>query len=164
MRPRFRIDVPLSREETRAKLLESFAAEPPGRFEVRPFREFVGLHIAAKERRYWSPRLFLSLEEAAEGGTRIDGTYGPEIEVWSAFLYGYMITGLLGTFSFIFGCVQVFVELAPWAFWVTGAMVLGAVGLYLAAQMGQKFGAWQTFQLHEAFDRAMTRSATEATP
>jgi hypothetical protein len=70
----------------------------------------------------------------------------------------------LGTFSFIFGCVQVYVELAPWAFWVTGAMVLGAVGLYLAAQMGQKFGAWQTFQLHEAFDRAVATSAARNAP
>ena len=28
------------------------------------------------------------LETTVEGGTRLEGIYGPEIEIWSVFLYG----------------------------------------------------------------------------
>jgi hypothetical protein len=45
----------------------------------------------------------------------------------------------------------------PWAFYVTGSMAVIAGLLYLAAQLGQKLGAWQTFQLHQAYQAAIGR-------
>lgn len=158
IRPRFEHRVDLSRAATRAKILTALAAHSPA-LEVKSFPEFIGLHIAAKDRRYWSPRLFLSLESTPEGATHIEGTYGPEIEVWSVFLYGYLITGLLGTFSGIYGGAQLVIEAEPSAFYVTGSMAILAGLLYLAAQMGQKLGAWQTFQLHQAYQTAIGRPA-----
>lgn len=155
VRPRFSETVPLPRDQTQRVLLASLATEPAGTFEVRPFDEFLGLHIAEAHRRYYSPRLMLSLYDWPEGGTLIEGTYGPEIEVWSIFLYGYLITGLLGTFAAIYGGAQLFIDQAPWAFYVTGWMAVIACALYLAAQLGQKFGAAQTFKLHEAYERAI---------
>ncbi len=156
IRPRFEHTVELSREATRAKIL-AYLAEHPAGLEVKSFPVFIGLHIAAPERRQWSPRLFLSLEPTPEGGTRIEGIYGPEIEVWTMFLYGYLITGLLGTFSGIYGGAQLVIDEAPWAFYVTGSMAILACLLYLAAQLGQKLGAWQTFQLHQAYQAAIGR-------
>jgi hypothetical protein len=35
-------------------------------------------------------------------------------------------------------------------------MVVGVL-LYLGAQLGQKLGAWQTFQLHQAYQTAIGR-------
>ncbi len=113
------------------------------------------MHIPDTERRYWSPRLFLSVEPAPEGGTRIEGIYGPEIEIWSVFLYGYLATGLLGTFSGILGACQHLLGQTAWGLWVCGAMAVGALLLYLFAQLGQKLGAWQTFQLHQAYTAAI---------
>ena len=158
IRPRFEHKIELSREATKAKILAALAANAPG-LEVKSFPEFIGLHIAARDRHYWSPRLFLSLESTPEDATRIEGIYGPEIEVWSVFLYGYLITGLLGTFSGIYGGAQLVIDAEPWAFYVTGAMAIIAGLLYLAAQMGQKLGAWQTFQLHQAYQNAIGRPA-----
>lgn len=155
VRPRFTEEVPIDRAETRRRLLDALRLEPAENFELRPFAEFIGIHIAAKNRRSWSPRLFLSLEPGEGGATRIEGTYGPEIEVWSVFLYGYLSTGLLGTLSAIYGGAQLFIEQEPWAFYVTGTMAGIALGLYLATQLGQKLGAHQTFQLHEAYERAV---------
>ena len=156
VRPRFREIVPGRRDDVKARLLTALRAEPAGSFELRPFDEFLGIHLAEKDRRYWSPRLMLSLYDWPEGGTLIEGTYGPEIEVWSVFLYGYLSTGLLGTLSAIYGGAQVFIgEDHPAAFYVTGAMAVGALALYLAAQLGQKFAAHQTFRLHEAYERAV---------
>jgi len=155
VRPRFTEVVEGERAAVRARLLASLRREPAG-LEVRPFDEFIGIHIAATERRYWSPRLFLSLEPEEAGRTRIEGTYGPEIEVWSVFLYGYLSAGMLGALSAVYGGAQRFVGADPWAFYVTGSMAVIMLGLYLAAQLGQKFGAVQTFRLHEAYTRAVT--------
>jgi hypothetical protein len=155
VRPRFSETVPGPRAAVKAALLATLRTEPAGMFELRPFDEFLGIHIAEKERRYWSPRLMLSLYERPEGGTLVEGTYGPEIEVWSVFLYGYLSTGLLGTLSAIYGGAQVFIgEDHPWAFYVTGAMAVVALVFYLAAQLGQKFAAHHTYRLHEAYERA----------
>lgn len=154
IRPRFTQVVAGERAEVRARLLASLRREPAG-LEIRPFDEFIGIHIAAAERRYWSPRLFLSLESAPDGQTRIEGTYGPEIEVWSVFLYGYLSTGMLGALSAVYGGAQRFIGTEPWAWYVTGTMAVIALVLYLAAQLGQKLGAVQTYRLHEAYTRAV---------
>lgn len=150
VRPRFTHTVPLPPGEARTRLLQALAEHAPT-LEVRAFPDFIGIHTPEAERRYWSPRLFLSLHPDPAGGTRIEGVYGPEIEVWSVFLYGYLITGLLGTFSALYGFAQLVIETYPFAFYGTGGMALGAVLLYGAAQLGQKFGAWQTFRLHQAY-------------
>jgi hypothetical protein len=156
VRPRFSVIVPPSRDDTRRRLLASFKTEPADAFELRPFAAFIGIHITEARRRYYSPRLMLSLYESPEGGTLVEGTYGPEIEVWSIFLYGYLGTGMLGTLSAIYGGAQLFIGQAPSALYVTGAMTVIACALYLAAQLGQKFAAHQTFQLHAACERALT--------
>ncbi len=158
IRPRFAHTLELSPLDARERILRSLAEHAPG-LEVKAQPKFIGIHIGAQERRYWSPRLFLGLEQTTEGTTRIEGTYGPEIEIWSVFLYGYLITGLLGTFSGILGGAQLVIAATPWGFWITGAMALVAVLLYLFAQFGQKLGAWQTFQLHQAYQNAIGRPA-----
>lgn len=158
IRPRFEHTVASAPAATRARLLASLQKRE-GIFEVRAFPEFIGIHIADRRRKYWSPRLFLSLDPTQEGGTRISGTYGPEIEIWGVFLYGYLITGLLGTFSAILGFAQRVIASYPWAFYVTGAMAVVACLLYLGAQLGQKLGAWQTFELHQAYQEAIGQSA-----
>ena len=158
IRPRFTHTLDLGPAAARALILSSLAAQAPN-LEVKPHAEFIGIHIAEAERRYWSPRLFLGQEATAAGTTRVEGTYGPEIEIWGIFLYGYLLTGLLGTFSGILGGAQLFTGAHPWGFWITGAMALIAALLYLSAQLGQKFGAWQTFQLHQAYQNAIGRPA-----
>ncbi len=164
VRPRFEHPLALAPEAARARILAGLARCTPG-FEVHDFPGFIGLHHAPERRRYWSPRLFIMLDPAPDGTTRVTGTYGPEIEVWGVFLYGYLITGLLGTFSGVFGGAQMLVGGEPWAFWITGTMGVIAGLLYLGAQLGQKLGAAQTYQLHEAYRAAVgPEAAEEAVP
>jgi hypothetical protein len=155
VRPRFsHVIAGLAPTEAHAHILQIVqqSADP---LEIKTFEGMIGLHIPENERHRWSPRLFLNFEPAPEGATRIEGIYGPEIEVWSIFLYGYMLTGLLGTFATILGGAQLVVKTHPWGFWIAGAMALGAVLLYLGAQLGQKLGVWQTFRLHQAYENAI---------
>lgn len=153
VRPRFEHPVALAPAETRARILDAFHRQAPA-FEVKDFPGFIGLHIGAKERRYWSPRLLVVLEPTKEGTTVVQGIYGPEMEVWSVFLYGYLITGMLGTFSGMLAYAQFTVGSTPWALWVLAASAAIALLLYLFAQLGQKLGAWQTFQLHHTYQTA----------
>ena len=97
----------------------------------------------------------LSLEPTESGGTHILGVYGPEHEVWAFFIYGYIVTGLLGIFSGIYGFAQMFIGEMPWALWICGSMAVVAGLLYLMAQLGQKLGAWQTFELHHVYQTAL---------
>lgn len=157
IRPRFSHTLELSPDATRQRIVDSLARESPG-LEVKIFSDFIGVHIGERERRYWSPRLFLNLQPAPEG-TLIEGVYGPEIEVWGVFVYGYLISGLLGTFAAILGFAQLVIETTPWGFWIVGGMLVVAAVLYVSAQLGQKFGAWQTFRLHQAYQTAIGRPA-----
>lgn len=160
VRPRFEHIVAAPPDTTHTTLVRGLADHAPD-LVIKPFPGFIGVHLPDAERRNWSPRLFLSVDAAPGGGTRIEGIYGPEIEIWSVFLYGYLITGLLGTFSGIYGAVQLLLEDTPWALYITGSMAIGACVLYLAAQLGQKLGAWQTIRLHQAYTAAaekMTRT------
>lgn len=154
VRPCFEHTVNLSPEATRARILQAFTSQA-AEFEVRNFPGFIGLHVIERERRFWSPRLFLVLDPTPGGATHVQGTYGPEMEVWSVFLYGYLITGMLGMFAGVLGFAQVMIKAEPWGLWVLGGMALLATFLYLGAQLGQKFGAWQVFQLHQAYQAAI---------
>ncbi len=154
VRPRFEQVVAVPPESAHAALVRGLAAAAP-ELAVKSFPGFIGIHLPDAERRQWSPRLFLSVDAAPDGGTRIEGIYGPEIEVWSVFLYGYLGTGLLGTFSGIYGLCQHLLDQRPWGLWVCGAMAAAALLLYFFAQLGQKLGAHQTYRLHEAYTAAV---------
>ena len=161
VRPRFEQIVGAPPESVHAALVRGLAVHAP-ELAVKSFPGFIGLHLPDAERRHWSPRLFLSVDVAPGGGTRIEGIYGPEIEIWSVFLYGYLGTGLLGTFSGIYGACQHLLGQRPWGLWVCGGMAVGALLLYLFAQLGQKLGAHQTFQLHQAYTAAVGELARPA--
>lgn len=161
VRPRFEQTVATPRGPTRDILVRGLATHAP-HLVVKPFAGFIGIHIADRQRRYWSPRLFLSLYDTPEGGTRIEDVYGPEIEIWGVFLYGYIISGMLGTFSGILGGAQLLIGAQPWGFWIAAGMAVAALLLYLAAQLGQKLGAWQTIQLHQAYTAAIAGTAPDS--
>lgn len=125
------------------------------RVEIKTFPDYLTLVIPEEDQHFWSPQLNLSLEETESGGTQITGTYGPNTNVWSMYLYGYLI-GIC-----VAGVVTVF-AISKWVVsgWTTGFYFVGATlavlaGMYLSAQIGQKLAAQQTFELHQAFERGV---------
>lgn len=141
--------------EAARDLIVNHARAHPERCEVKSFPGYVSLHVVEKDSHYWSPRLSLSLEPEEQGKTRVSGTYGPGTNVWSAFLYGYMLVGSAGLFSGLLGACQYWLGMQPWGLWITTAMLLIAAWMYLSAQFGQKLGAQQTFQLHQIYEEAV---------
>ena len=95
------------------------AATASGRFEVKNFPKFVCIRIREQDRHFWTPRLNLSLEETADGHTRIEGIYGPNANVWGLYLYGYLIVGSLGIFTACYGYAQWIMDKTPWGLWAS---------------------------------------------
>jgi hypothetical protein len=158
IRPRFTQTVDLDLEQTRARIVDGLTAHDK-RFEVKCFPGYITLRIPEQDRHFWTPRLTLSLYEAAEGGTRIEGIYGPNANVWSIFLYGYLFIGSAGLFAGIFGFCQWMIGIQVWGLWLLALLISLAATLYFIAQLGQKLGAWQTFLLHQAYETVIGRPA-----
>ena len=155
IRPVFSQTLDLGRAEVQERIVRAVETEGGGRFEVKNFPNFVCLRIREKDRHFWSPRLNLSIEETADGTTRIEGTYGPNANVWGLFLYGYLLIGTLGTFAGVFGFVQWMIGMRPWGLWILGGLGFLAAALYFTAQFGQKLGARQMFMIHQAYEAAI---------
>ena len=154
VRPRFTQTVPLAPEEVEERLSHTIRERCRGCYLMR-FPGYLTLRIPEDQQHFWSPQLTLSLDPEDDGGTRISGIYGPRTNVWSMFLYGYLIVGVLGTFTGIFGIAQWVVGATAWGLIPFGAFLILAVGLYILAQFGQKLGARQTYTLHLAYEAAI---------
>jgi hypothetical protein len=155
IRPVFSQIVEFTPDETRQRIVQAVESDGDGRFEVKNFPNFVCLRIREADRHFWSPRLNLSLEETADGHTRIAGTYGPNANVWGLFLYGYLLMGTLGIFAGVFGFAQWMIGMRPWGLWILGGLMFLAAALYVTAQFGQKLGARQMFMIHQAYESAI---------
>jgi hypothetical protein len=154
IRPRFTQILNLGVEDAGERIVrEVNRGEYP--CEVLKFPGFICLRIPEEDRHFWSPRLHLSLDPGEDGKTRIEGTYGPNANVWSMFLYGYLLLGSVGLFSGTLGFAQWMIGARPWGLWIFSAMLTAAIGLYVFAQFGQKMGAQQTFRLHRIYEAAM---------
>ena len=157
IRPHFTQTLDLAPSEAQRRIVSGVEAGNDG-CEVKNFEGYICLRIPERDRHFWSPRLTLSLEPTEDGRTRIEGVYGPNANVWSLFLYGYLLSGTFGLFSGIYGSVQWSLKQSPWALWIFGLMAAIALGLYVLAQFGQKLGALQTFRLHRIYEEAMGRT------
>ncbi|MBC8127991.1 MAG: hypothetical protein H8M99_12690 [Gloeobacteraceae cyanobacterium ES-bin-144] len=154
IRPSFSQIIDLGIEETREMIVKEVNRENEC-CEVKSFPSFVCLRIPEVDRHFWSPRLNLSLKPTEDGKTLVEGTYGPNANVWSIFIYAYLITGSVGLFSGILGFCQKMIGHQPWGLWIFGVVLTTAAALYVFAQFGQKLGARQTFLLHQIYESAM---------
>ena len=154
VRPRFSQTLQLGPDSIRERILQQVAESGVG-FEVKAFPDFICIRMPPEERRFWSPRLNLSLEPAADGRTVVHGIYGPNASFWSFYLYAGLIAGSLALFSCILGCCQCKLGITPWGLWVFAAAATAGLALYLMAQVGQKLAAQQTFRLHQAYEAAL---------
>ena len=157
VRPRFTHTVSLDPEATQSAILEHITPDNH-RCEVKSFPGYLCIRIPEEQRHFWSPRLTLSLDPADDNKTRIEGVYGPNANVWALFLYGYLIFGSIALFSGCLGLAQVMIDHSAWGLWIFWPSMAAIVALYITAQFGQKLGAAQTFQLHQAYESAIGKT------
>lgn len=157
IRPRFSQTLEMGVEEARRRIIAEVEKGVES-CEVKSFPGFICLEIPEAEQHFWSPRLNLSLDDAEDGRTSIVGIYGPNTNVWSMFLYGYLLSGTVAVFSAALGFAQSMVGARAWGWIPFGVMAAMIIGLYLFAQFGQKLGAQQTFRLHRIYEAAIGRT------
>ena len=154
IRPRFEQILEAEANTLRAQIVDRVQAQGD-RFEVKNFPGFVCLRIHENERHFWSPRLNLGIEALGPGQTVVRGVYGPNANVWSLFMLGYLIVGLLATFSGVVALCQWKIGVPIWGVWPFAAAIVVLIALYIVAQIGQKLGAQQTFTIHQAYEAAV---------
>ena len=154
LRPRFAHILEVGLEEAREHLVGQLRLQEPG-CEVKSFPGYICLRIPEERRHYWSPRLTLGLEPVDGGHTRVHGIYGPNVNMWASFLYGYLIVGSVGMFSGILGGCQWVLGLTAWGLWVFSAMLVAAVGMCAVAWMGRRLAAPQTAELHRIYESSV---------
>jgi len=156
-RPHFSQSLDGTPDELQSRLLEELRRAGGG-CELKSFPGFICLRVPPAERHFWSPRLNLALEADDERGTRVEGVYGPNGNVWSLFVYGWLIVGSVALFAGALGWAQASLERNPWGLWVFGASLAGAIALHLLARLGRRLGADQTERLHAIYQQAIGRT------
>ena len=157
VRPRFRHVIPFEPEITIEKI-DTKITEKKDRCEVKRFPEYLCLRIPEEQLHFWSPQLTLNIEPIDSGKTVINGVYGPNANVWSIFLYAYLTAGSIALFSGCLGVAQLLIDHQAWGFWIFWPALAAIVIFYLTAQFGQKLGASQTYQLHQAYEDSIGAS------
>ncbi|MDH5493573.1 MAG: hypothetical protein OEY14_16585, partial [Myxococcales bacterium] len=161
MRPRFSID---SERDVEALMASFREALDSGAGTVRglAFRRHVELTTPDPRRRPWSPQLSLELKEGVEGGSQIEGRFGPHPNLWSTFMFLYGTIFMLGLCGGIFGLAQLALGHAPWALLSPLGAALMAAFVYGAALIGQGLGADEMYELRRFVDSCLEqRSGSE---
>lgn len=157
IRPRFDQEVEGTPDSVQERIVE-YIDPVAERFELKRFPEFLCIRIAEKDRHFWSPRLSLSLEPSGSEKTHIHGTYGPNANAWSLFLFSYIILGFLGLLAGMVAVAQWIIGQPPTWLWGLGGASAGIAILYFVAQFGQKLAAQQTFLIHQTYEAAIGNS------
>lgn len=158
IRPRFEQIVPFSLEKA-GEIIRTKLQSPEAPCKGLVIPGYITLSVHDEEKHFWSPQLSLWMEEHPEG-TLIQGLYGPNPSVWALFFYGYAALGILATFIGIIGFSQYSLGKNAAILWVLPVLLSLAIGLYIAAQMGQKLGAEQTYMLHHFYEDAIGTRAS----
>ncbi|MBC2606675.1 hypothetical protein [Pelagicoccus albus] len=153
LRPSFRQELDAGSEEAQERIVNHVQSQHPN-FEVKRYPGFVCLRIPEKDRHFWSPRLHIGLEADQSGHTLVRGTFGPNANLWSLYLYGYLIIGLIGMFSGMFGLCQLYVGMSAWGLWVFSGMLVLALAMYLASRFGQRIAIPQSELLERIYVEA----------
>lgn len=120
------------------------------------FRRTLLLTIVPAKRHFWSPHLDVQLDEPADGGTRLSGTFGPQPELWVVFIGVQFLFALLSLAAGIWVISSWMVGhelLFPVA--ILGLMLFGGGFSYGAAYVGQGFGSEQMYELRSFLDAAL---------
>ena len=148
VRPRFRVESPLSPEEVISRLKQGLKA--PG--ETCSGHANVGfgtLIIPENLRHYWSPQLTVSVEKLEEKeGSLIRGLYGPAPAVWTMFVFFYSFVGFALAAVLITGLSYLSLGMSGSILWWALVLAVVLFSLYLVSYFGQRLGHSQMEILH----------------
>lgn len=155
IRPRFRVESPLSSEEVVAKIKQKLRADG-ATCDGHSTVGFATLTIPDGQRHYWSPQLTVSVEKLEDReGSLIRGLYGPAPGVWTMFVFFYSLVGFALTAVLITGLSYLSLGLSGYILWWALVLALVLLSLYLVSYFGQRLGHDQMEILHNFLEDAL---------
>ena len=151
LRPSFDLSVPSPSAEVFAHVRRSLDRADFGcRGWVAP--PYAELELQTATKRLWSPRLSIYAEDQP-GGCSLHCRFQPEPNIWTLYMAAWGVSAVVGACGVAwYGANLIMGRSAVAPLLMTAAVVVVAVGLYLAARVGQKMSAPQMRLLRETLD------------
>ncbi len=155
LRPTFTLELPLPADEAILRIRQGIDHQEmrESTMAAGRFAEFL---VDEVERRVWSPRLTVRIEEAPRGST-LRGRFSPRPDVWTGFMFLYFLVVFGICFGATLGYVQQVSDETPWGYWVVPVGLLTIAGIHLAGYVGQRLGSDQMRELRGRLDAVLSR-------
>lgn len=154
LRPRFKKQLVLQPKQVEKKFIDYL-----NRPDAKCIGNVVSKHIVLKVPKnivhYWSPELAMDLFEN-DKGTEIRGLFGPAPNVWTMFIFFYMLVGFLGLIFTMYGFTQYSLGKAPVALWAFPITIAVELTIYFIAQSGKKIAHEQITYLNNILNEIIT--------
>ncbi|MBE7447589.1 MAG: hypothetical protein HS111_01475 [Kofleriaceae bacterium] len=164
LRPGFAVDLACPGHVAIERLTAAIGAGPmqlrrsrvPGGGRDTPRRDHDHLVLVgpAAQQRFWSPWLTIDVAPR-EGGAQVRARFSPHPSVWTGFAFGYLTVTVVLVLSLAFAGAQAMMGSAPWALWGSAGAAVALVGLWSAAQLGQRLARAEMEALAGELERAL---------
>jgi hypothetical protein len=155
LRPKFDLDLPVPADEAMRRIRLGLEA-PELCHRTLSAGRHAELHVDATERKVWSPRLTVQLEDAP-GGSSLRGRFAPRADVWTGFMFVYFLVVFLILFGATLGYVQQVSDEMPWGYWAIPAGLAVIAGIHGLSYLGQRLAEDQMRELRGQLDTVLTR-------
>jgi hypothetical protein len=138
------------------------------------------LCMAEANRRFWSPCLDLTIDDASEDSSEDDeesatpadasqpsgvvtpceivkvwGTFSPRPEIWTSFVFAIGTLIILAFLSLMFAIAQLMIGHPPWALLIPLVSLLVAAGIYASALTGQGLSGDDMYKMRAYVDSCL---------
>lgn len=154
LKPRFKIDI------TDARLYEKLsipaAQEKEIFIDVKQLDDHVWLSIPTIEKKYYSPRLHVEIEDKEKPSYVLHCTFGPDPNLWTMFMFLHFFLAII----FIGIIINLYTNLTlqnsnTISYVLLIFIILIWIGLYVFARFSRKKGAQQSRQLLDALRKLL---------
>jgi hypothetical protein len=154
MRPKFSIELTVPADEAMHRLRERFET-PESHATSMVAGRCLELTVERSERRVWSPRLSIEIEESTNGSS-IRCRFSPRPDVWTGFMFVYFAVVFLTVFGATLGYVQQASDETAWGYWAVPFGLLVIVCIHGASYVGQRLAAAQMLELRDRLESVVS--------
>ena len=155
LRPKFDLDFPVPAAEAMERIRQGLDT-PELRHRTMSAGRHAEFHVDASERKVWSPRLTVQVEDAP-GGSSLRGRFAPRADVWTGFMFVYFLVVFLIVFGATLGYVEQVSDETPWGYWAVPVGLLILTGIHVASYVGQRLARDQMRELRGQLDSVLSR-------
>lgn len=120
------------------------------------------LMVDRSERRVWSPRLSVRIEDSP-GGSTLRCRFSPRPDVWTGFMFVYFVVVTAIVFGATLGYVQQVSNETAWGYWAIPIGLLIIAAIHGASYAGQKLAATQMQELRGRLDGVLSQQFSQST-